>query len=171
MNNRSHRQHATQPKQLILKWNSSDFPLSCLQLRQYRTFILWDLEKTEDKPTGNIKQKEMELAARNQDENIAPTNMDFILRSQHDINMAPMIFFFCTKYYKIRDKNSLGFEEIFTTTHVGTNESQSPLLSGAITWSDRCETHQLLPLFLWHSNVRAGNPSRTRNHGDSGQHL
>lgn len=36
----------------------------------------------------------MEFAARNQDENIEPANVDFFLQSEHNINMAPMIYFF-----------------------------------------------------------------------------
>lgn len=39
----------------------------------------------------------MEFAARNQDENIEPANMDFFLQSEHNINMAPMINFFLHK--------------------------------------------------------------------------
>lgn len=106
---------------------------------RFGTFIFQDPENTEEKPTGYIKQKEMEFAARNQHENIEPANTDFFLQSEHNINMAPMIFFFySTKYYKISAKNFLknlvGFrkQEIFMTAHVGTNESKSPLHPAAV---------------------------------------
>lgn len=72
----------------------SCFSLSRLQLLRFGTFIFQDPENTEDKPTGYIKQREMEFAARNQHEKIEPANTDFFLQSEHNINMAPMIFFF-----------------------------------------------------------------------------